>query len=170
MKISAFGHCWVLRWPWVLAVLAVAAVPAGLSAWQWQRGGTRPARAAGRSVHFGARTAGSRLGGQSIGCDLQAVAGVRGLASSYPQSTWTLARGPRWRAGVLGRPVGARDRGELCPLFRPVPGRFVLEWTPTSVATGVRRAGFRAWRIPGGASGVPRGRSARLLKTSGKSP
>ena len=38
MKISAFGHCWVLRWPWVLAVLAVAAVPAGLSAWQWQRG------------------------------------------------------------------------------------------------------------------------------------
>ena len=24
MKISAFGHCWVLRWPWVLAVLAVA--------------------------------------------------------------------------------------------------------------------------------------------------
>ena len=31
MKISAFGHCWVLRWPWVLAVLAVAAVPAGLS-------------------------------------------------------------------------------------------------------------------------------------------
>lgn len=38
MKISAFGHCWVLRWPWVLAVLAVAAVPAGLSVWQWQRG------------------------------------------------------------------------------------------------------------------------------------
>ena len=38
MKISAYGHCWVLRWPWVLAVLAVAAVPAGLSAWQWQRG------------------------------------------------------------------------------------------------------------------------------------
>ena len=38
MKVSAFGHCWVLRWPWVLAVLAVAAVPAGLSAWQWQRG------------------------------------------------------------------------------------------------------------------------------------
>jgi surfeit locus 1 family protein len=38
MKISAFGHCWVLRWPWVLAVLAVAVVPAGLSAWQWQRG------------------------------------------------------------------------------------------------------------------------------------
>ena len=38
MKISAFGHCWVLRWPRVLAVLAVAAVPAGLSAWQWQRG------------------------------------------------------------------------------------------------------------------------------------
>ena len=22
MKISAFGHCWVLRWPWGLAVLA----------------------------------------------------------------------------------------------------------------------------------------------------
>lgn len=38
MKISAFGHCWVLRWPWVLAVLTVAAVPAGLSVWQWQRG------------------------------------------------------------------------------------------------------------------------------------
>ena len=38
MKISAFGHCWVLRWPWVLAVLAVAAVPAGLSVRQWQRG------------------------------------------------------------------------------------------------------------------------------------
>ena len=38
MKISAFGHCWVLRWPWLLAVLAVATVPAGLSVWQWQRG------------------------------------------------------------------------------------------------------------------------------------
>jgi cytochrome oxidase assembly protein ShyY1 len=38
MKISAFGHCWVLRWPRVLAVLMVAAVPAGLSVWQWQRG------------------------------------------------------------------------------------------------------------------------------------
>jgi surfeit locus 1 family protein len=38
MKISAFGHRWVLQWPWVLAVLAVAAVPAGLSVWQWQRG------------------------------------------------------------------------------------------------------------------------------------
>ena len=38
MKISAFGHCWVLRWRWVFAVLAVAAVPAGLSVWQWQRG------------------------------------------------------------------------------------------------------------------------------------
>ncbi|MFV8825749.1 SURF1 family protein [Thauera sp. WH-2] len=38
MKVSAFGHCWVLRWPWVLAVLAVAAVPVGLSVWQWQRG------------------------------------------------------------------------------------------------------------------------------------
>lgn len=38
MKISAFGHRWVLRWPWVIAVLAVAAVPAGLSVWQWQRG------------------------------------------------------------------------------------------------------------------------------------
>ena len=38
MKISAFGHCWVLRWRWVLVVLALAAVPAGLSAWQWQRG------------------------------------------------------------------------------------------------------------------------------------
>lgn len=38
MKLSAFGHGWVLRWPWVLAVLAVAAVPAGLSVWQWQRG------------------------------------------------------------------------------------------------------------------------------------
>jgi cytochrome oxidase assembly protein ShyY1 len=38
MKISAFGHCWVLRWPWVLALVMVAAVPAGLSVWQWQRG------------------------------------------------------------------------------------------------------------------------------------
>lgn len=38
MKISAFGHCWVLRWARVIAVLAVAAVPAGLSMWQWQRG------------------------------------------------------------------------------------------------------------------------------------
>jgi cytochrome oxidase assembly protein ShyY1 len=38
MKLSAFGHGWVLRWPWMLAVLAVAAVPAGLSVWQWQRG------------------------------------------------------------------------------------------------------------------------------------
>ena len=38
MKLSAFGHGWVLRWRWVLAVLAVAAVPAGLSVWQWQRG------------------------------------------------------------------------------------------------------------------------------------
>lgn len=38
MKINAFGHCWVPRWPWVLAVLAVAALPAGLSLWQWQRG------------------------------------------------------------------------------------------------------------------------------------
>lgn len=38
MKINAFGHCWVARWPWVLAVLAVAALPAGLSLWQWQRG------------------------------------------------------------------------------------------------------------------------------------
>lgn len=37
MKISAFGHCWVLRWPWVLALMMVAAVPAGLSVWQWQR-------------------------------------------------------------------------------------------------------------------------------------
>lgn len=38
MKISAFGHAWVLRWRWMLAVLAIAALPAGLSAWQWQRG------------------------------------------------------------------------------------------------------------------------------------
>jgi cytochrome oxidase assembly protein ShyY1 len=37
MKISAFGHGWVLRWPWVLALMMVAAVPAGLSVWQWQR-------------------------------------------------------------------------------------------------------------------------------------
>ncbi|HMZ28133.1 MAG TPA: SURF1 family protein [Thauera aminoaromatica] len=38
MKLSAFAYCWVLRWPWVLAVLAIAAVPAGLSGGQWQRG------------------------------------------------------------------------------------------------------------------------------------
>ncbi|MDX9886636.1 SURF1 family protein [Thauera sp.] len=43
MKLSAFGHRWVLRWRWVLAVLAVAAVPAGLSAWQWQRGAEKEA-------------------------------------------------------------------------------------------------------------------------------
>lgn len=51
MKISAFGHCWVLHWPWVLAVLAVAAVPAGLSVWQWQRGEEKSATLA-RIAHW----------------------------------------------------------------------------------------------------------------------
>ena len=31
MKISAFGHCWVLRWPWVLAVLAVVVAVAAVA-------------------------------------------------------------------------------------------------------------------------------------------
>jgi cytochrome oxidase assembly protein ShyY1 len=87
MKLSAFGHAWVLRWPWMLAVMTVAAVPAALSVWQWQRGEDKLATLA-RIAQW----------------EREGAVGLAGLAALAD-------RGGRAEAGATSRDIGAASAG-----------------------------------------------------------
>lgn len=93
MKINAFRHRWVLRWPWVLAVLAVAAVPAGLSAWQWQRGEDKAATLA--RIAQWEREAAAGL------ARLAAVAGSTAPGADSPADGMRLDFEGRWLAPMV---------------------------------------------------------------------
>lgn len=121
MKISAFGHCWVLHWPWVLAVLAVAAVPAGLSVWQWQRGEEKSATLA-RIAHW------EREGAVGLArlAELADAPGraAAGVTSRGSDATSGAAGARAWRATVDGMQLDFEARW-IAPMVWLVDNRIV---------------------------------------------
>lgn len=121
MKISAFGHCWVLHWPWVLAVLAVAAVPAGLSVWQWQRGEEKSATLA-RIAHWELEGAvGLARLAELADAPGRAAAGVTSRGSD---ATSGAAGARAWRATVDGVQLDFEARW-IAPMVWLVDNRIV---------------------------------------------